>query len=838
MMIRSLPLAALALALSAPALAAQAVQGSFVDPSTGEPIPGARAVLRTPDGREVAGAMTGRDGGFLLRAPAAGSYVLRVERIGYVLTQTPPLSLAAGETVQRRVAANPQRISLQGITVQSRARCTPRPGSGPEMATVWEEARKALGSARESNEQAYRYTVRRLWRNMDPQGTILRDSVAPSDLSTGSPFVAVPLTRLAASGYIEADGENLLFHAPDARVLLSTEFQEGHCFALRDAPAGEPGLIGLSFEPVRQGDLSDIRGTLWVERATAELKRLEYQYTKVPGLRGTSESASGRMDFRRLDDGRWVVSRWAIRMPTVTAERMQPMAHVPGTPTAEPTLRYRLTGLREEGGDVLSVVTTSGSRVSLTGSSTLRGIVWDSATARPLAGARVNVGGPGHSALTDSLGRYEVRDIPPGDYQVTLAGPRVEALGARPRPVAVSLREGAAVEQALATPSLTTAWAARCGEGERTQGMGVVVGTVTGEGGQLERGARVTLAWGAGTQERVQVAADSGGVFRACAVPAGAALTLRAEGSSAVATLSQVRVQGGQTLRQDLSLGGAGTLAARPAAPGAAGAGGLPGIVRDAEGRPVAGATVRFGTLAAVTTDAQGRFRVRGVAPGEHEVAVTHASLGTRTVRLAVPANAGDVVLRAAGGGASLAASVQRVVQLAGIQAQGQARRTGLDMSGFYERQRRGIGHFLTERELGRNPAGRLSNAFRTIPGVRVVRYSPPAGAPRGKDGGAAGGSMNIDVQYRLAATRGSRATFGGNDPERSTEASSNYCYMDVYIDGTRVQSANPEAGQDLDSFALGQVEAVEVYGGSSEIPAEYRGLSSGCGVVLIWTKK
>jgi hypothetical protein len=397
--------------------------------------------------------------------------------------------------------------------------------------------------------------------------------------------------------------------------------------------------------------------------------------------------------------------------------------------------------------------------------------------------------------------------------------------------VAVTLREDAAVEQALALPSLTTAWAARCDD-DRVSGTGVVVGTVQGDGGRPEPGARVTLAWGGGTMERVQVTADSAGVYRACGVPAGGALTLRVEGRGTMTTLSQVRVESGQALRQDVTLGGSG-LAARPAAPGSA-SGGLPGVVRAADGRPVAGATVRFGTLAAVTTDAQGRFRVRGVSPGEHEVTVTHASLGTRTVRLAVPANAGDLELRAAGG-QSLAASLQRVVQIAGIQAQ--ARKIALDISGFYERQHRGIGHFLTERELSRNPAGRLTNVLRSVPGVRIVRYIPGSGS-RMDDNGSTPSALGVDEQYRIATTRMPTANFDTGDRERGSTASSSYCFMDVYLDGVQVQSSNPEAGQDVDAFALGQVEGVEVYAGAAQIPPEYRNLFSACGVVLIWTRK
>jgi len=827
---RSTPLylALLASALFAGAAAAQTVEGSFVDPASGEPIAGARAVLRNAEGREAAAAMTRVDGTFALRAPGAGRYTLQVERIGYALTRSDPFQLDAGETVRRRVAANAQRIALAGIVVQGRARCTPRAGSGPETATVWEEARKALGSARESNEHAYRYSVRRFWRKLDPAGSILQDSVAPSDISTGSPFVAVPLEKLAAVGYVEADSAELLFHAPDARVLLSEEFQESHCFALKEAPGDEPGLIGLSFEPVRQGDLSDVRGTLWVERATSELKRLEYQYTKVPGVRGTSSSAAGRMEFRRLDDGRWVVSRWNIRMPTVTAEVVQPTARIPGAPgTVENQMRYKLTGLREEGGDVLTVVTPTGSRVSLSGSSTMRGLVFDSTTARPLAGARVSVGGPGHSAVTDSAGRFEIRDIPPGDYQVTFASPRVQALGWRPKATGVSLREGATLEQTLAVPSLATVWASACAEAERTTGTGVLVGAVRGAGGEPQPGARVTIAWGGGTAERVQVTADSAGVYRACAAPANAALTIRAETPAAALTLSQVRLASGAALQQDVSMPAASTATARSASTGPAAAGALAGVVRAVDGRAVAGATVRFGALAAVTTDAQGRFRLRGVSPGEYEVTVAHASLGSRSVRLAVPANVSDVELRAGGGAGSLAASMQRVVQLAGIQAQ--ARRPGLDIAGFYERQHRGIGHFLTERELAR-PGSRLSSVLRSVPGVRVVRYSPKQG---GRGGGGSRSGMDLDEQYRIASMRGYSTGVDSNG-----DSSLQYCYMDVYVDGSQVAFSDPERSQNIDAFALTDLDGVEIYAGPSETPPEYRGRWTGCGVVLIWSKK
>ncbi|HYH81267.1 MAG TPA: carboxypeptidase regulatory-like domain-containing protein [Longimicrobium sp.] len=817
-------LALAALACGAPALAAQTVQGRFVDPS-GEPVPGGRAVLRDRQGRDVATAMTGRDGAFVLQAPRAGRYSLSVERIGYGLTQSPVFELANGQTLEQQVAANPQQVALQGVVVRGRSRCTPRPGTGAETATVWEEARKALRSARENESAANQYGVRRFWRQLDADGkTIVRDSVAPAEITTGSPFISAPAERLAETGFIESAGSDLLFHAPDAAVLLSSDFQNGHCFALQE---GENGLIGLSFEPVRRGEKSDVQGTLWLDRASAELRRVEYRYTRVPGLREPSDAASGRMDFRRLDDGRWIVSRWAIRMPVIVAQPVAGVNLIPGVERStrdQSQLHFQLAAQLEQGGDVVAVTTAAGGRIDLAGSALVRGMVFDSTRLQPLAGASVSVGGRGHTAVTDSLGRYTLRDVPAGEYALAFSSPRLDSMRFVPTPVPVTLREGATTEVNLAVPPLAAVWASACADSGRAAGKGVLVGRVHGASGDAQPGARVAVSWSqpGAPAGNALLTTDAQGVYRLCSAPAGPALTVRVNTSRATLTVANLRVGEAHALRQDVGL----PAEAEGARAGAATAQAtVSGVVRGGAGQPLAGASVRFGEGAAATTDGQGRFRIRALPPREYLVTVTHPELGTRAARVAMTADAGEVDLRPGSGeSGALVASVQRVVRLAALQAQ--ARNATLDIQGFYDRQRRGMGTFITEERLQRNTAGRLTDVLRGVPGVRVVRWVPRDTANAFQRNLGRSGT-DIDEQYRIASSRGSTAILNGQGP----------CWMDVYLDGVQVQSSNPAMSANLDAYPLSNVQAVEVYRGPAEAPEQYKQAFSACGVVLLWTK-
>lgn len=213
-----------------------------------------------------------------------------------------------------------------------------------------------------------------------------------------------------------------------------------------------------------------------------------------------------------------------------------------------------------------------------------------------------------------------------------------------------------------------------------------------------------------------------------------------------------------------------------------------------------------MGTHRVVTANTAGVAVLHGVPAGPTLFEVRKLGYGSEHFSVNLPATDTlgiDVDLRVA------------PIRLRGVRATARSRVPSLEDNGFYDRQRMGMGTFLTSRELERHPGSRFTNAMRMVRGVRVVRYQPAQGMGRGR--GSRSG-MDIDEQYRIAS---SRSTGANGVPD---------CFLSVYVDGV-AQDLN------LDSFPVSSIEAVEVYRGP-EAPAEYRRAASSCGVVLVWLKR
>jgi hypothetical protein len=338
-------------ALITTGLSAQTVGGTVVETATGEPIQGAVVALVDSLGMRREAVLSDPQGRYSLHAPAPGTYRVRAER-GYAAATSPSLALDAGEQVTHALSMSPVLVTLDAVVARGVPRaCTIRPENGEQAARVWDEARKALDATHLGGRAgAYEFRVRLFRRTLAlPRLTIVDSSSSIQSGYSRQPF-ATPVERLVTHGYMEVEGDSIVFRAPDAPTLLSDAFLDHHCFSLVRGRGTEAGMVGLAFAPLRGRRLPDVQGTLWLDGQTGHLRYLEYTYTRLP-FASSDARLGGRVDFVQLAEGGWIVSRWRIRMPILQREN----------PRAPPIV----TALVESGGEVLGVRTRRGVRVPM-----------------------------------------------------------------------------------------------------------------------------------------------------------------------------------------------------------------------------------------------------------------------------------------------------------------------------------------------------------------------------------------------------------------------------------------------------------------------------------------
>jgi Carboxypeptidase regulatory-like domain len=362
---RFLSALAILIPLATSPLAGQTIHGTILEEGSSHPVAGGFVVLLGTDGAQRAATLSDVQGRFHLVAPGPGEYGLGVDRIGYLSVRTPVFPLPAGQTIEYRLSVRVEPVELAGIDVEVDTECRLRPGEERASARVWEEARKALNATAWTQRKGLlRYAVRSTERQLDPwtQKVEGEQTHTRHGVSRGSPYVALEVTRLAEGGFAHLDGETHVYYAPDAMTLLSDWFLDYHCFRVVPSSEGQPGLVGLAFEPATDGELVDLRGILWLDQETAELSHLDFDYTGLPPSMGRVE-AGGRIDFERLPSGEWIVPRWRIRMPVVRRATPDLYDHLSMDPTQRGPV---LLAFEEDIGEVIDVVSvTSGDTASV-----------------------------------------------------------------------------------------------------------------------------------------------------------------------------------------------------------------------------------------------------------------------------------------------------------------------------------------------------------------------------------------------------------------------------------------------------------------------------------------
>ncbi|HSU17839.1 carboxypeptidase-like regulatory domain-containing protein [Longimicrobium sp.] len=208
-------------------------------------------------------------------------------------------------------------------------------------------------------------------------------------------------------------------------------------------------------------------------------------------------------------------------------------------------------------------------------------------------------------------------------------------------------------------------------------------------------------------------------------------------------------------------------------------------------GQPIAGASVTAGR-ARGETNARGEAVFRAVPAGPVTVEARRLGyLAGRTQATVQPGAAQTV---------SVALGLDPVVLRRLNVTAATLPRSPLLRDFYIRKATWGSGRFLTRDDFGPDGRGRMSDAMRRIPGVYIT-----------SDGGRP------------------LLRFGKNVPE----IVGGECEPIFYLDGTRYGPVN-----DLDHEFQGLlIEGVEIYNGA-RIPPQFNGANSGCGVVVVWTRR
>lgn len=163
-------------------------------------------------------------------------------------------------------------------------------------------------------------------------------------------------------------------------------------------------------------------------------------------------------------------------------------------------------------------------------------------------------------------------------------------------------------------------------------------------------------------------------------------------------------------------------------------------------------------------------------------------------------------------------------------------------LQGFVERREKGWGRFLTRDQIEVRDAGTVAQVLGTVPGVTIVRH--PNQAEHGgwyliKFNRAAPSLSSLSMSPGCVIHPNTPDCVAkGVDPERlAQEYVSGGCPPVFYIDGGKVHDAG-YVTEILNVTPPSHIEAIEVYRGASEMPAEFGGTDARCGVVVIWTRR
>ncbi len=449
----------------------------------------------------------------------------------------------------------------------------------------------------------------------------------------------------------------------------------------------------------------------------------------------------------------------------------------------------------------------------------LQGIVFDSLISRrPLADAEIWIEGTELATRSDAKGRWHLDSVPSGRLRIAASHPRLDSLGFSAPVRVIDVTGLPSAFLTLATPAGRTVFERQC-PGPQPRASGVLLGTVTDvEKGSPVAGAEVAVAWvewqigrkGVGQGERTALAvSDASGRFRVCGVPNDVPIALTAAADGRMAGPIEVHLR-----QREVATAGLQLAEAADAVPAV-----LAGRVVTGSRAPLADAEIRIlGGRRSVRSSSDGRFTLGELPPGTHTMEVRAIGYAPRRM---------PVVLRSGETAAYELAMERTAVVVPELVVNGRA--PARDLTGFEIRRRGGRGYFMDEEQIRQRHVTSTADLFVGIPGVQVVMS----------------GANGVVLFQRSAGGVG--------------KYPSGACYPQLYVDGMpRYTGIEDPATGDL--IAVGRVinqqglynpdvgpgqlvrpeeiAAIEVYRGTADAPPEFSKYDSGCGVIVMWTRR
>ena len=533
-MVKLARLASLSLAAVLPAVAgAQIIRGTVTSAVAAGRVSGAVVLLQDSSLTTYARALTSDSGTFTIGVGAPGRLHLKVMRIGFRPTESQTFALTRDTTVHLELTDIP--VVLPRVTTRDRNDCRLHSNSSESAAltfALWDEARTALLATAITLEQHdYRFAKLQHLRLYDMREHALRD-IALREVETHgtAPWTSLPAEQLREKGYATEDDSGMTFFAPDLDVLLSPYFTEQHCFRLAQAspPSAMPDAVGLDFEPAGRQRHVEIRGTLWLDTASKELRSVGFTFVNLP-ISAPDTLLGGHIDFTRLTSGGWIIPSWSIRMPTP----IRPAARGRfGARTVASRGRWRLTAdlVRVAGGELRAVRRGDGADSVLwkrrTGKVLARAVTPTDGGLVAAPGVLVRLSGSPYGGYSSIDGSVRFDEVLPGTYLFEATTPLHDAIEAIGERTVVSVRADTVVEARVTLQPLADAVAEVCADKRPGRDESVLAGYVTlGENDSPAPKVRVTLEWPGGDAE---AESRNDGYYRICGVPRGKLVLVRA----------------------------------------------------------------------------------------------------------------------------------------------------------------------------------------------------------------------------------------------------------------------------------------------------------------------